>query len=367
MTYPLLPYSQFVYDLRKILPDAYEGHGFLRFRLCDLDSGHLQQALRQVVRHHPVFSMHIDDNGQTPAPIDDELQTQYFRASFSEDETYGYIELTFNRILMDGYSFHILKEDLCRAYNNLPLEKDDYTGYLQAFHRHSQSETYRRHREEMIARYANPAYPLHPHPDTPVESDIPSSEETYLADLHDMGGRIDRIGRKYVLSSDAVVAAAVILAITDYNRTNQAAITWAYADRDSNANARIVGSVHKDIPLTLPRLDDKEILFREMRNQMRFGIAHCDYPITLFSPFNAKWNFAANLIHEPQTDFAGYLPLEPFREDEYSFPTYSLFDILIQDEPCLSLRFRYSATHYKVESVTRFAGLIRDRLMWLTT
>ena len=366
MTYPLLPYSQFVYDLRKTFPDAYEGHGFLRYRLSELNPLRLEKALRLVIRHHPVFGMRMDDNGQTPVPVEDELQTPFFKVTFTADQLYGYIEIRYNRILFDGYSFSLLAEDLYRTYNGLPLEKDDYIGYLFAQQEHLQSDTYRRHRDEMIARFGSLTCPLQPVPDTRLEAKLPSADGNYTLTLNSLHESIEQMSRRYILPSDAVFAAAVLFAIMDYNHTSQAAITWAYADREIPQNARIIGSVHKDIPLVLEHSRDKEGIIRQIRNQIRYGIAHSDYPLTLLPPYNRQWNYALNLIHDQMIEFDNSFPIEPYRTDETTFPTYSLFDIFIQDRSELSLNFRYSAAHYRKESIDRFANLIYNNLLWLT-
>lgn len=366
MTWPLLPYSQYVYDLRKTLPDAYGARALFRYRLCDLDSHRLREAWRQVVRHHPVFSMRMDGKGQTPVPVENELQVPHFKTVFSEDDTYGYVEMTGNRILMDGYSLLVLMEDWYRAYNRLPLGKDDYTGYLQALQEHSQTETCRRHKEELTAHFASLSCPLHPMPDIPLTAGIPPAAGEYTYQLPDIHRAVGQVCRQYVLPADAVFAMAVMLAMMDYNHTREAALTWAYADRDSPETARIVGAVHKDIPLRLDLSDNRETLFREMRGEMRFGIAHSDYPLTLLPPFNAQWNNAANLLNNPQLAQVESLPLELVTPAETTFQSYAFFDILIEQADGLSLGFRYSSAHYREESVSRFAELAKDRLLWLT-
>ena len=365
MTCSLLPYSQYVYDLRKVIPDAYDGHGLFRYRLCDLDSNRLQEAWRQVVRHHPVFSMRMDGKGQTPVPIEDELQVPHFKTFFLEEAPYGYVEMTGNRILMDGYSLLILMEDWYRAYNRLPLEKDDYIGYLQTLQEYEQTATYHRHKEELKAHFASLSCPFHPVPDTPLTTGIPPAVGAYTYQLPDVCEAIEQVCRQYVLSADAVFAMAVMLAMMDYNHTCEAALTWAYADRDCPINARIVGAVHKDIPLRLTLSDNRETLFREMRSEMRFGIAHSDYPLTLLPPFNAQWNNAANLMNNPQLSLRETLPMELVTPPETIFRSYAFFDIFIEQADGLSLGFRYSSAHYREESVKHFAEIANDRLLWL--
>ena len=50
----------------------------------------------------------------------------YHRFSFRKDGDDLLLDVRMSRILGDGRSVDILKEDIWRAYHGLPLEKDDY-------------------------------------------------------------------------------------------------------------------------------------------------------------------------------------------------------------------------------------------------
>ena len=112
----------------------------------------------------------------------------------------------------------------------------------------------------------------------------------------------------------------------------------------------------------------KSYLIHETRNQIRSGIAHSDYPYTLTAPYNKRWNYAVNVLHV--TDLEDFIPttglplkLEPVQEQKYA---YALLDIeIVEHDDAFQLRYRYSATHYKPESIRRFAALVRKYVEWL--
>ena len=101
---------------------------------------------------------------------------------------------------------------------------------------------------------------------------------------------------------------------------------------------------------------------------MREGISHCDYPFTLLPPYNARWNYAVNVLRvEDEHELIKLLPspieLLPSPPQKVA---YSLLDVEIHESrERLDLYFRYSATHYKAASIERFAALVRKYAEWL--
>ncbi len=112
----------------------------------------------------------------------------------------------------------------------------------------------------------------------------------------------------------------------------------------------------------------REELIREARNQIRSGIAHSDYPYTLTAPYNKRWNYAVNVLHmrnNVEIEKSIPFPVEdiPASPQKYA---YALLDVEIHEKPeSLQLVYRYSATHYKPESIRRFAALVRKYVEWL--
>ena len=109
-------------------------------------------------------------------------------------------------------------------------------------------------------------------------------------------------------------------------------------------------------------------MIREARNQIRSGIAHSDYPYTLTTPHNKRWNYAVNVLRVNDVKdmlCAVNLPIEIVSIPELKY-AYALLDVEIHEhQDDLSLWFRYSATHYKESSIRRFAALVRKYVEWL--
>lgn len=104
------------------------------------------------------------------------------------------------------------------------------------------------------------------------------------------------------------------------------------------------------------------------RNQIRSGIAHSDYPYTLTAPYNKRWNYAVNVLRvEDAEDMLRKtsLPIEVVSIPKQKY-AYALLDVEIHEQPeSLQLVYRYSATHYRPESIRKFAALVRKYVEWL--
>ncbi|MCQ2182426.1 MAG: phosphatidylserine decarboxylase [Bacteroidales bacterium] len=367
MTYPLLPYSRLVLDLMKEIPGIYEIPVSLRARAAEVDIKRLESAARAAIRNHPVLSMKFDSSGHHPCLLPDEFHGPYHSVRIYKDGDYVFLSASFNRILGDMTSLVILAEDFSRAYRGLELETDGYVGYLEAYERMKGSQRYASSKKWLQNEFGTLSCPVAPSTDSPSDStefkdtgllygSIPYSE-TLLHDEH--------------VTLSGFVSLCTAMAIMDCEGTDEAALTWAYSGRDSIGEQRIFGSLHKDIPFVIRRSDSPSELFRQARQQLRSGIAHSDYPYTLTPPDTAVWNYAVNVVHQP--DASEVLSTFPFKietvENTDSKPqiAYSLLDIELGkvSDGSASMLYRYSAAHYRKESMERFAALVSSNAEWL--
>ena len=115
-------------------------------------------------------------------------------------------------------------------------------------------------------------------------------------------------------------------------------------------------------------INQKSDLIRIARKQYREGIAHSSYPLTLTKPHTDIWNYALNVLVRPTAnDMEERIPfpfeiVPPANEPNLA---YALLDVEIYNEEPFGLNYRYSATHYKPESIRRFAALVRKYVVWL--
>lgn len=367
MTYPLLPYSQLVLEVMGEAPGVYDTPVLLRISASEVDVARLEAAVRAAIRNHPVLSMRLDAEGHHPGELEDELHGQYHSVSITEEGEYVMLSATFNRILGDMTSIIVLADDISRAYRGLELELDRYMDYLKSYWESRRSSRMADQELWLADRFDSIGCPVRPHTDHP--SDL-SPQGTPTFGL--LAGSIpvcEDILRKERVTPTGFVSLCVALAIMDYDGTDAAALTWAYAGRDTLDEQRVFGSLHRDIPLVIRRADVPSELFRQARVQLRSGIAHSGFPYTLTPPHTEVWNYAVNVLDQP--DIQDVLSSFPFTveilQDDAPQPAYSLLDIELTDaaDGTIGLLYKYSSAHYRLGSIERFASLVRANALWL--
>lgn len=371
MKYPLLPYSQLVFDMLKTNPDVYYTRFSLRVDKREVDVERLKNAFEVTLRHHPVFSMHVDEEGmQEYVPAADIWHGQYYSVDFYDEGEYIRIDIKHNRILGDVLSEHMWINNLFRAYQGLPIQQDNYLAYLARIEQNKQSRRYTTDKEWLEREFGNLTCPVHPRTDVPLDKPCIPIGGTMLDDYSAWKEKLHAFGEENLLPLTAIFSLASALAIMEYNGTDEAALTWAYDGRETLEEQHIYGSLHRDIPFRIRKslIENRESAIRFVRKQYREGIAHSTYPLTLTKPHTDIWNYALNVLVQPSLE--QLLKNCPFAIEVVS-PTdeplvaYALLDVEIFDEEQLCINYRYSATHYKPESIQHFADLVRKYVRWL--
>lgn len=350
--FPLLPYSQLVYNLEQKHPGVYDIPLALQYDTRKIDTERLNVAIMTAIKNHPVFRGN----------------EQYYELRAENGNLY----IRLNRILGDGYSFGLLLEDICKAYQGIELEPDYYFRYLQQVESHKHTAEYAAHESELRERYGavdGKVIPVRPTLDKKIEEDDEWIAGEYILPLalsEATWGKGAEGGKGASVNERVCMATA--LAIMDYCGTDEAALTWAYLGRENEQDWHIFGSLHRDIPLRLRRGED-------VKEEMQRGIRLSDYPWTLSDPQHEVWQYAVNVLQQPRLEDLNLHGLELWPVDislALSEATwgkgtagpgkrdfYSLLDIEIEEN---QLRFKYSATHYKKESIIRFAEMIKRYL-----
>lgn len=330
-SYPLLPYSQMVWELEQQMQGIYTFHFVLRYNPEKIETDRLKAAIGQAIGNHPVFRGN----------------EQYYDIVAEGGE----LRFRLNRILGDGYSLGILMEDICRAYQGLALEPDYYFRYLQQVENHKRTTEYMAHGSQLMERYGEidgGVVPVRPMLDKEIEDgdEWLAGEYTLVLDRE-----VD----------NETVCLATAIAIMDYCKTDESALTWAYLGRENEQERHIYGSLHKDIPLRIRRSDSIDEYRRQIRQEIEHGILLSDYPWTLTHPQHDVWKYAVNVLQQPKWEDVDLQGLEfiPTPPEKLSI-AYSLLDIEIGYK---SICIKYSATHYKEESIIRFAKLIETHIM----
>lgn len=373
MKYPLLPYSQMVFDMLKTNPEVYYSRFSLRVDKREVDVERLKNAFEVTLRHHPVFSMHVDEEGmQEYVPAADIWHGQYYSVDFYDEGDYVQVDIAYNRILGDLLSEHVWLNNLFRAYQGLPLHSDNYLDYLERMERDKQSQRYTADKDWLEREFGNLTCPVHPRTDVPLDKPCIPIGGTMLDDYSAWKEKLHAFGEENLLPLTAIFSLASALAIMEYNGADEAALTWAYDGRETSEEQHIFGSLHRDIPFKINQQstikNQKSDLIRLARKQYREGIAHSTYPLTLTKPHTDIWNYALNVLVQPSVEqlfkncpFA----LEVMPPTDEPQVAYALLDVEIYDEEQLHIIYRYSSTHYKSESIRRFASLVRKYAEWL--
>ena len=367
--YPLLPYSQLVFDMLQSNPEVYTTRFSLRVDKRKVDVIRLKSAIETALRNHPVFSMHVDEEGkQTYEPLTDILHGPYHSVDFCDEGESGRIDIAFNRILGDALSGNVWFEDLCRAYQGLSLLPDNYLEYLEQVERDKKSSRYTADKEWLECEFGNITCPVHPRTDVPLDIPCIPVEGTLLEDYSDLNERLNILADNHLIPLTALFSLASAWAMMEYNGTDDAALTWAYDGRETPEEQYIYGSLHRDVPFHIRKsvIDNRESVIRLARKQYREGIAHSTYPYTLTKPNTDIWNFALNVLVQPSIkDINIPFSFEVIETNPKHKVAYALLDVEIHENERLTILYRYSATHYKPKSIRKFAALVRKYVEWL--
>lgn len=368
--YPLLPYSRLVYDLTRWMPQVYSFNKTVRIIDGAMAISKWQETIAKALNHHPVFRSCINWQGkQFARPQKYVLCGRFHHFSFRINGDDLLIEACLNRILGDGRSIEILIEDISHAYRGEPLSPDDYWGYLEYVELQKQSKHYADSKAWLINEFSDMSVPVRPTLDKPLWTLFPPKAGQYMEDYTDKKEAINELSETKFLSLDGFFSLCTALAIAEYCKTDDAALTWAYEGRERIEEQRVYGSLHRDIPFHIrkSKIGNRDAAIREARNQIRFGIAHSDFPFTLTAPYNKRWNYAVNVLRvADEQDLLKYLPAQveflPSSPQKYA---YSLLDVEILEREHLYVNYRYSASHYKSQSIKKFAALVRKYAEWL--
>lgn len=369
--YPLLPFSQYIYDMVRWLPFAYRFERTLRWRGGAKEEKKVKEAIWEIQQVHPVFLTRIDWQGRQyeDAKINP-LDSRFLKLEIFTQGDDLFLRGKLNVILIDGMSIATLVNDFLRSYNGENLEPDNYWEYVAEYERSKLSKHYADSKTWLENEFADSSIPVRPTIDRfCITTLLPPKVGLYKTDYTPIRTKIQQLSETKILPIDGIFSLCTTLAIAEYCGTDEAALTWANEGRDLK-DQHICGCLHRDIPFHIRKsiADNRESAIREARNQIRSGIAHSDYPYTLTAPYNKRWNYAVNVLRVP--DEESLMEKIPFPIEILPSPpqkyAYALFDVEIHEhQDDLSLWFRYSATHYKESSILRFASLVRKYVEWL--
>ena len=359
VNYPLLPYSQVVYEGLKHFSKDYTHTWQLRWQKGTVDVEHLHVALEKALRAHPVFEMRIDETGkQYREPSINLFVGPYQQLSIEDSDESVTLTAIFNRILGDAMSWIILGEDILRAYAGDDLQEDGYWEWLNTLGQYKETERYTNHRQILEQKFGIVDYPLAPQIDLKGGD---GTDKTVDCDLEDMGIDIQAFTAKHHLSLNGLIVLATGLAIMDMEGTNKAGLTWAYNGRETIQEQRMFGSLHRDVPICLERAELTELI-HQTRNKLREGIRLSDYPYTLTSPSDSPWHKAVNVLVEPSPQVLIDQSDNWFELSEIPEIDHVHLDVEVYEHP-LRMRLCYNPACYSEQRIQLFAKQIKKNLL----
>ena len=167
--YPLLPFSQLVYDSTRWLPQVYRFPMTIQIKGGAKELKRWEDAIRAALGAHLVFSSLVDIRGrQCAGSQNDILKGKYHHIALYTSGDDLVIRGHISRILGDGTSLMILMDDIRRAYISESIESDDYWGYLEYIEQQKKSDHYRISHDWLTAQFADESIPVHPTLDRPL-------------------------------------------------------------------------------------------------------------------------------------------------------------------------------------------------------
>lgn len=367
--YPLLPFSQLIWDEMQIIPEIYRDRISLTFDISTINVSHFRESVEKALCNHPIFSTIFTQQGeQYYQPSDNILKGQFHSIEYRIEENKLVLLFEISRILGDAYSFRLLFQDIFRAYKGQHLFEDKYFDFLQRYEQLKMTPQYEIDRHWYEENFEQVNYSVRPNVDTDQPLSQFGEERVLLDDLTEIRPQLQHVCDQYKLSASQCISLCVTLAIMDYNDTDSAALTWAYLGRETMEEMAVFGSLHRDIPIKITRKENsqKQDLLKQIQSQMTQSIAHSLYPYTLLAPQNQLWNYAVNVMTSiTEERLTQYAPIPVQLHIEENRQAMALLDVDVFDDGDLAIVYRYSATHYKYESIRRFADIVRKYVKWL--
>lgn len=359
VTYPLLPYSQVVYDSLKTLPNAHSRVWHIRLDGKQWNIGRLRMAMEKTLRSFGVFEMEIDDDGrQYRVARENILEGPYHSVAITEHSPEILLDIRLNRILGDETSKILLMQTLVQCYKGAEPEADGYWEWLKAYEERKQTDRYIAHRRMLSEMFDLVDYPVAP----AIDVQRGGSEEGLLQfDLQEFEQDIEAFKQNWLLSLNGLMVLATGLAIMDMEGMDKAGLTWAYDGRETEQEQRIFGSLHRDVPIILER-EPLEQMIRQTRNKIREGVRLSGYPYTLTQPEDSVWHKAVNVIFEPSWEnVINYFSPSMIELSEEAEIGHTHLDVEVFESP-LRMQLRYDAACYTEQRITEFAQKIKTNL-----
>jgi len=391
-SYPLTDEQLYMFDYQMYTPKSTMLNiaGMLMFN-DDLDAKRLRDSINAMIQSHPALltSLYFNEDGEivqhyTPelfVPVQIEeisedgleeladtlvhpfeslvgaplIRNRLFK---TEEALYWFYEI--HHMFFDGASGKLMVKEVCDIYLDkeypAPEEPDGY--YLMLYEREQQkaSHQYAASREYFEKRYGNTDW------STRLDCELKSRKNGYdekelLLDLSE--DELKELEEVSNLGKNGIFMISELLAMAAMNGKKDVMTVWVYKGRDSKNLADILGLLFRELPVALSLSCDMTMseIYSDVAEQIRSGIAHCDYPY-IDKGASVKTNDHFIFIYqEDNWNCTDEMPLD-MEDVDIDFPdiaseTAMDVEIIDTDEGIL-LFLEYSDDRYREEDVQQF-------------
>ena len=311
--WPLTEEQRYMFDYQLYTPKSTMLNIAGLLRVCgDIDAERFCAAVNATIQSHPALrtTLRFNEDGEleqrytpdlipptriedlseeTLAAEKDRLVRPYdhligqplmrIRIFRTEQGLYWFYDI--HHMLIDGTSGKIMVREVCERYlaEKWPEsgEPDGYYLMLQERTQHRLSPMYAESRDYFERRYGGVEWStrldceqktrMNRYADCEMPLDLPA-------------GTLEELEKKTGLGKNGFFMAAELLGIAALNGKKNVLVPWVYKGRDSKYQEKILGLLFRELPVAVslaPEISLKD-LFADIREQIRDGIAHSDYP-----------------------------------------------------------------------------------------
>ncbi len=236
------------------------------------------------------------------------MRSRIFR---TEQGLYWFYDI--HHLLFDGTSNKIMLREVCERYlaEEWPKsgEPDGYYLMLQERAQHRSCPMYAESRTYFERRYGGVDWSVR------LDCDRDTRMHGYAEceiPLNLPEGALEELEEKTGLGKNGFLMGAELLGIAVLNGKKNVLVPWVYKGRDSKYQENIIGLLYRELPVAVslaPETSLKE-LFADIREQIRDGLAHSDYPYIARNAMVRTKDYFYFIYQEDNSDILHKMPLD---------------------------------------------------------
>lgn len=287
--------------LEEALRTAVDAHPYLKTTLFSGEEGDIR------ARRNDEDPVHISSIIAEKLPSSEQLvrpfrllEHQLYRAEIYRTEDGNYLFLDIHHILADGFSEVILLQDISRAYEGAPVEKERFTGFEMALEEEKERKT--GHYEEARAWYDSVFKGCEPECMPPKDGICPeplagSVKKEAAADA----AAVLAFCERNRLTPNALFNAAFGYTLCRFSMTENAVFTTVYNGRSDSRLSSAVTMLVKTLPVLIRFDGDRELisLIRSTQEQLLESMSNDLYS---FAEVSAAYGIRSDVLFAYQGD-----------------------------------------------------------------